>query len=828
MACGACVNICPRNAIQISIDNEGYYIPLIDEKKCVECGMCKKTCPEISQSENTNYSEPKSFAVWAQDEIRMNSSSGGAFSVLAERIISKGGVVYGCSWTEELIVAHVRVDDKRNLGKLRKSKYIQSNTGNSFINVKNDLEKSIPVLYSGTPCQIAGLNKYLNRKYDNLYTVDIICTGIVPVGIWKKRLQEMSHDYGEIDRVDFRSKRFGWHCGSVVYGLKSGEEIECEKDEYMAAFLEGMFFRDVCSDCNYAGFPRYADITIGDFWNISRKNKALNDSKGTSLLITNSKKGWNLFDETKKEFKKVEEIDFEFTRSSNMFFKNRRVHPGKERFFNKIKEGRTFMDSYTRTVNHKYDIGLVGAYTAPNYGAHLTQYALYTHLSKMGYDVLMIDANDEPRLFKNNPYPKDAICKKYYSYESMQELNDMCDTFVVGSDQLWVWRLFKNSVYIYSLLFANSQRRKIAYSTSFGKRGVNFTAENKRYLKYALSRFQKISVREDSGVDICKENFGVDATQVMDPVFLPEKDVYDKLADQSDYELPEQYIFCYIIWPNDKMFNIMKRISEETGWEIVCVGDAGRYSRFDWKIKNIEDAKVEDWLRIIRGSKMIISDSFHAYCFSVIFEKQILSISTMSERLERMMNVADRLGMEKPVLLSEIVHFKTEEILKYIKRDYNIINKKLDMEVKRSIEWLNEALTSNVVSSSADVLFDTFAAEYIDQKIFVKKLKRKEMKMLLSGPVVAFGTGAFLSYTYPELSEYVDIDYLSDNNENRWGSAMFGKKCLSPEEVASLENPNIVVTIDNEKAVKSVKNQMNALGVEKVYDIESFWNLIRR
>jgi len=476
-----------------------------------------------------------------------------------------------------------------------------------------------------------------------------------------------------------------------------------------------------------------------------------------------------------------------------------------------------------------FDIGVVGAFTAPNYGAHLTQYALYSYLKSKGYSVLMIDKYNVPGLFITCPYEKEDICKGYNNLVSMKELNEVCESFVVGSDQLWNWTIFYNAVYVYTLLFVDSNRRKISYSTSMGKRNIVITPEESRYMKYALKRFTKISVREESGVDICKERFNVEAEWVMDPVFLPERSVYDDLIAKSSKNPPEHYIFCYIIFPDEKTYRLIDKIAKKTGWSVVCVGDAGRYQKQDWKMVLEQDVKVEDWLKLIQNSELVIADSFHAYCFALIFERRIISVSNVSTRLERMKSIAKNIGLESPVGFNEIDDWSADQILEYTQRDYSEINKKLKAQVKRSTDWLEDALHAEVKYDSTDELFDAFGAEYIQQKIIINDLLKDQRKRQLvqdgqfNGEIVLFGVGGHFRNNYKKIAGYVNVDYLSDNNQEQWNKYIKNKKCIPPTDISSLKDPLVIITIENPEIVEAVKKQLQSLGVKRVIDLQAFW-----
>lgn len=301
--CHACFNVCPKHCITMEYDEEGFLQPQINKSVCVECGMCKSICPVLK--EYKGHSKGKAFACFNKnDDIRMQSSSGGVFSLIAEYVLDKGGVVFGASFDDELNVKHIAVNNKEDLRTLRGSKYIQSKIGDSFEKCKEQLEKGILVLFSGTPCQISGLKSYLGREYENLITQDIICHGVPSHKVWQAYLcyQQKVHK-SKVDRDElpaFRCKDKGWKRFSVslrfVGNIKYRQTLD--KDPYMKAFLSNVCLRLSCYNCHSKSIERESDITLADFWGVDNILPEMDDDKGTSLVLVNSEKGRRIFKDT--------------------------------------------------------------------------------------------------------------------------------------------------------------------------------------------------------------------------------------------------------------------------------------------------------------------------------------------------------------------------------------------------------------------------------------------------------------------------------------------------------------------------------------------------
>lgn len=307
--CHACYNICKNNAITMKEDEKGFKYPIIDREKCVDCKLCEKVCPILNNKTIRN--EPKAYACYNKDEkIRLESSSGGMFSLIAAEILKRNGVVFGASFNNEFMVEHTFIEDMEELYKFRGSKYVQSTIGNTYKKVKEKLNENRYVLFTGTPCQVEGLLTYLGKSYDKLYTQDIICHGVPSPKVWRKYLQYRNKNDGEkpVD-INFRNKDNGWKLFNLKFKYKNKEyKKDQTKDKFMQSFLRNVCLRDSCYDCKFKKMNRLSDITLADFWGIQSVRPELYDNKGTSLVIINSEKGKELFESIEKEIIK-EEVD---------------------------------------------------------------------------------------------------------------------------------------------------------------------------------------------------------------------------------------------------------------------------------------------------------------------------------------------------------------------------------------------------------------------------------------------------------------------------------------------------------------------------------------
>ena len=294
-------------------DAEGFCYPKVDTVKCIDCGLCEKVCPILNKPTNSNIYETRVFAaINNNDEIRMKSSSGGMFTLIAEAILLQDGVVFGAAFSDDFKdVCHICIDNADDLEKLRGSKYVQSKVGDTYQQAKNYLENGRQVLFTGTACQIAGLYSYLGKPYDGLYTVDLICHGVPSPMVWKRYVETCeSIASSKTKQMFFRNKKYGWKPYVILFKFENNTEYEniLGKAPYMKAFLNDICLRPSCHSCLFKGIKRNADITIADFWGVENILPEMYDNKGTSLVMIHSSSGEKLFESIKDDlqYKDVE------------------------------------------------------------------------------------------------------------------------------------------------------------------------------------------------------------------------------------------------------------------------------------------------------------------------------------------------------------------------------------------------------------------------------------------------------------------------------------------------------------------------------------------
>lgn len=342
--CTACASVCPKACITMVADENGFLCPVIDTESCIECGLCEKTCPIIT-SVKVIENEPKAFAAYSTDDIiRMESSSGGVFTEIAKAVLAEGGTVFGAAYNEYFDVVHICVDSEVELAKLRGAKYAQSDLRGIFINVKAKLDAGRQVLFSGTPCQVAGLKAFLRQDYPNLLTVDFVCHGIPSPMAWSEYVEsKKAIKNSKLVRINQRSKDTGWSRYSYSCLIEYDDGTQYSKrnsdDLYMKLFCNDYILRESCSACNFKGYERKSDITIGDFWGIWDIDPQMDDDKGTSVVLIQSDKGKSLWNEIGDKIT-FREVSLEQASQQNLSMLNTsKAKPNRNHVLDEIREG---------------------------------------------------------------------------------------------------------------------------------------------------------------------------------------------------------------------------------------------------------------------------------------------------------------------------------------------------------------------------------------------------------------------------------------------------------------------------------------------------------
>lgn len=721
--CGACNNCCPVNAIEMLEDEEGFKYPRIDTDQCISCGKCIKICPEanIEKISQNLHGEPECYAAMADADVRMKSSSGGVFTVLAEAVYQKNGLVCGAVYADDYkSVYHIVSDDRRDLDRIKGSKYVQSDMGNCFHTIRKALEEDRFVLFSGCPCQVSGLYMYLGKQYEKLLTIDVVCHGVNSRRAYISYIEELAKGR-EISKVNFRDKTVHGWSSIVNVKFADGSEYDAawNKNQWYDLFLGGVMNRKCCANCHYAKINRIGDITLGDFWQVHRWDESCNDWKGTSLVLLNSEKGKTVYKQLAGNLILSKEAPLEHAIKYNGALRQpTSMAPGRKYFFHHLKDG--YHKAYWYGREWRYDVGLIGWWFSANYGSVLTYFAMGMVLQDMNLLPILIripklDGSSWEEITEDNI----KFMERYFhvskarSYSELKEVNKFCDAFMLGSDQLWVSAYNKILGYTFYLDFADSDKKKLAYATSMGYDKYDGNAEDKKIVKTLLKRFDGISVREKDSVELCKKEFDLDIVRNLDPVFLCEQEHYNTLADESQIEINGSYNLAYILDPTDEKKEAIKLLETQTGLETKIILDMKSYEQAykKWSDMSIVGkASIQDFVNLIRNCSFLLTDSHHGVCFGMIYHKKFLAIRNPRRGAVRFNSLFKLFDMED--CLVDEGHI-LEVLEKDPTPDYEVIDSKMEEEKIRSLEWMKSMLFDDkqAVEESVEDIFAKYFHE---------------------------------------------------------------------------------------------------------------------
>ena len=710
--CGACMNVCPVNAITMQTDREGFAYPNVLEEKCINCGLCERHCP-VLHPEYSNVDRPECYAMMAQDEERRTSSSGGFVPVVARWVLRKGGSVYGAAWDEDWNVHHIEIANETELYKIKGSKYLQGSVERSYQLVKRKLEEGKWVLFTGLPCQVAALYSVLGggKKREKLITIDILCHGAPSYKVFRKYLEE-NYDLGMLERFDFRDKTvFGWSSSINCY-FKDGKEIhrDHQEDKFYQAFLPCMIMRPSCGQCAFSRLPRQGDFTAGDFWGVERADPAWDDRLGTSAVLVNNRKAGEILHMLAPQMKLLQRVSLEaITYINKTVVSPFASHSGRKHFFSSM-DIKSFNELTDYALAHKYDIGIAGLWYGINYGSVLTYYALYQVVRSLGYDVVMLPKPNA--LWDEHFNDLNTIGQKFiwkhcnvflpYPHEYAYCLaNDNCRDFLVGSDVIWNYEICgRESDMFFFLDWVECGHKKIAYAASFGS-GVEGPDSYEQLSVHYLKQFDGISIREKEAAEKAKQKTGRnDIVNVLDPVFLCPVQIYEETIQHMEAEPKDPFAFAYILRNDfaEENLRLIQMIGEHCQASVqICVNP--------WEYGNMRNVygnrimpvlSVEEWLFYMKHTAFYFGDSYHGLCFSLIFHKPFLIVyratnyrNVASERFKSLLKIVgleERLLEDTPVDLKRAVELIKKPV------DWEAVDEKLKQHRVFSAAWLKNAL----------------------------------------------------------------------------------------------------------------------------------------
>lgn len=742
--CGCCENVCSQDAITMCKDTLGFLRPAVHEERCIDCMRCVKACPAMSNRKGIGCEEPECLAVCAEDDLRVKSSSGGVFSCLAEEVFNRGGLVFGVAMGEDMTAYHCCAETPDELWKIRKSKYVQSRTGLIYRSVKEGLSRGKLVLFTGTPCQVAALEAYLGEHPENLITADILCHGVPSGKMLRDYLAESQTE--TVESIDFRPSEQGWKRSPQILKVTnpdgSSRFYGKSQSAYEQGFHANLILQGSCFNCKFAEIPRRADISMGDFWGIGDKDKSFDDDLGTSVVLLNTQRGFEFFEEAQRNRKKrckvrrapVEWLEF------NRIHAEESENPSRK-YFEYLYPRVGFTQAVKDAMAYKAPIGIVGPWMNRNCGGALTYYGLYETLVDMGHHPIMIsqpegldwEPNADACRYLELPYPEYAIAPVQRDYAAQRRFSESFETFLVGSDQLFTGTMLDLLDGYADLQWVSNEKRKVAYAASFAYDSFEGNAARKRSLHYFLDRFDAFSVREKSGVALVKREFNLKAEWVVDPVFLCPIKKWNKLADRGMARVPQNgAVFGYILDPNKEKALLMRRIAEHYGCQ--CLAASAPENEPDtvkqmWDIETLPELANEEMLAQIRESKFVLTDSFHGMCFAIIFQKPFAVVLNHQRGKSRFDSLLDLLNAENRVVRNP------DDLNEAIFSPLDVAEEnQLRAACAYSREWLASAL-EKPKGKTSDGLDYEVSCDYTDRSIHMLQKKIKYMEDCLNGRI---------------------------------------------------------------------------------------------
>lgn len=679
--CAACYVSCPQDAIQMRPDQEGFVFPLVDESRCVNCGLCERRCPVRTVGKRD--ATPMCYAAKSNNiRLVLESSSGGMFSELALPILRNGGVVFGAAYDDKTLdVKHIAVQTVEDLSKLRGSKYVQSEVGLIYRQVKDVLIRGCSVLFSGTPCQIAGLKAYLGENYDKLLTVEVICHGVPSPKLFDELKREMSKRHGALATISFRDKSEGWSSRAITGWYVSGKKIR-EKgnlNDYFKAFLSRLILRHSCEDCQFNDGKSGADVTLGDFWGAGCIKEWMNDDTGISAVILHTAKGVAAFEQLNCYKHMVSLCDI--ARLNPSYQALRKPNEDRNEFMS-LALGhdvhvatRKYLREKCPTLLHriirklrgvdncvkmkKIAISTLGeVYLLSNYGTFFQHYALRRVLSGMGFTPFRVSHSFDrhERISFLRDWIVDAVRPVYWFLKMMPDCRvnccrmmdrDILNFLFLKDYQKLIGRFrepqdFKNAMFGVmggdQILGTSDNRlwltempeesRCITYAASSDWMEKRHNEQWQAFAKRQFERFHAIGIREQTGVAMCRElvDGGKVVAHVADPVMLLDALDYERIADKNKI-FKQPTLFCYLVnieSEEELLIGEYEKLAVMLGCELKMVGIQGaeRYIPKQYKIK----LSPVQFLRAIIDADYVITNSYHGSVFAAIFGKNFLSV----------------------------------------------------------------------------------------------------------------------------------------------------------------------------------------------------------
>lgn len=738
MGCGACSAVCEHSALHLNEDSLGFLTPEIDDEACTLCGMCEDVCP-VLENGKSHFStvNPKNFPkTWrvfgaqnVDESVLSNSSSGGVFWALTKSFCEKfknNAVVYGAAFTENFERTTItRAENLEDCQQFCGSKYLEAHADFSLPQILIDLKKGKHVLFTATPCKVAGLKaflKLLKVNSQNLVTVELICHGVASPAAWGKSLKKLKNELGfhTINAISMRKKIVKWEHSQLWIQGETANGIRHKTQALYDSWFGKLFGRDfalreACYRCPFHLEHSFADIQIGDFWGVPKKlRQKFNADLGISVILCKTQKGLE-YVKNASRFLKLIQSTFSAARPNNPMLEVPAERPTLRDDFERDFKTLPFEKVYEKYDNHtaeiqewefykfnspartktpkEADVGIVTLGLHTNYGGNLQTFALQQALKKIGFSATTLQFNfwwnDNSKGFNNGRIVRAFTEKNIHLTPKVlppfewQKLAKMrFKNLIVGSDQVWRRVFLGNAIYSFFLDFAKYQKiPKIAYAASFGtETDSEYCLEEVTRLKILLKQFNALSCREDSGVAILKK-WGFEAQHLLDPTLLLNANDYAQFFPNVPKK--ENFVFAYLLDRSPYKTAVAKQVANAKNLKLFEINDS----------TDVIKPSVERWLWRFQNADFVVTDSFHGTVFSLIFGKAFISILS-GQTTTRFLSLAKLFDLGEHLLIESELPKSKEKVNALIQSgiDFERIHQKLTDYQKESFNFLEKHL----------------------------------------------------------------------------------------------------------------------------------------
>lgn len=639
----------------------------------------------------------EAYAIQTKNTYRAKGFSGGFLQLLMETVIRNDGYVCAPIWSNELELQYQIVNELFWLDRIKFPFLVSASISDVEEQMLELLSSGKKILFIGAPCQVQYLYDTY-KKERNLYLVEIQCGGMVEIDIFEKYLKQ----FDNVKDIWFTdNKKYFYHNTKFIVKRKDNTYFRQDQNDniFFRAIQDGLSVKEECLHCSFQMDNSKADIVVGDIIGDDKRIYLEDrfhqfDKLGTSYVEIISTKAKNLFCKLLDDISIVKQLD-DTQRDWILTPKSRFQYKSMRNRFRKLLTLKSydFDKAYSYAINSKYDVAINGDWADYNYGGVIVAVALANVLEELGYSSILVQYGhpnyNSKILFSmtgNRIWQNIDISSEYKNAQECEELNTRCDVYLLGSDINWCHDNMFNGTYLGEYVYPG--KKKISYSTSFGDKYFFCTREEKRKAQMYLSDFQGISLREDDGCTICKDQFGIDTVHVLDPVLLCDLKWYDELIDNTELDLPEKYVLYYSVHedPLEEKEKSVHMIADKLNLPVVTVRG------YSFNIGKVENCySIDQFLLSIKKATFFIGDSFHGMCFALLFHIPFVVFANPIKGASRVESLAREFDVCERVVVGYTIGNLLDQIIVDDLNWYGI-DEKLSERRKNSMEWLRKEM----------------------------------------------------------------------------------------------------------------------------------------